>query len=73
MYFNQAYLEMPNTEAAEALVKAYAETPAKLQEKEISITMMNKPVHLNYTVSTIPEALLDLINMKTILWNNDWL
>lgn len=42
---------MPNTEAAEALVKAYAETPAKLQEKEISITMMTKPVDLNYTVS----------------------
>lgn len=42
---------MPNTEAAEALVKAYAETPAKLQDKEISITMMTKPVDLNYTVS----------------------
>ncbi|MCI4377375.1 hypothetical protein PGIGA_G00202720 [Pangasianodon gigas] len=48
---HKAYLEMPNREAAEALVKAYAETPAKLQEKEISITMMTKPVNLNYTES----------------------
>lgn len=42
---------MPNTAAAEALVKAYAETPAKIQEKEISITMMTKPVDLNCPVS----------------------
>ncbi|KAK3567991.1 hypothetical protein QTP86_028588 [Hemibagrus guttatus] len=48
---HKAYLEMPNTKAAEALVKAYAETPAKLQEKEISITMMNKPVDLHNTES----------------------
>lgn len=41
---------MPNTAAAEALVKAYAVTPAKLQEKEISITMMTKPVDLTSTV-----------------------
>ncbi|KAG7330253.1 hypothetical protein KOW79_006475 [Hemibagrus wyckioides] len=47
----KAYLEMPNTNAAETLVKAYAETPAKLQEKEISITMMNKPVDLHNTES----------------------
>lgn len=46
---------MPNTAAAEALVKAYAETPAKLQEEEISITMMTKPVDLNYTVSSCPK------------------
>lgn len=55
MFFDQAYLEMPNTAAAEALVKAYAETPAKLQEEEISITMMTKPVDLNYTVSSCPK------------------
>ncbi|KAF5905425.1 zinc finger protein, partial [Clarias magur] len=48
---HKAYLEMPNTEAAEALVKAHAETPAKLQEKEISIMMMTKPVDLNHTES----------------------
>lgn len=49
---------MPNTNAAEALVKAYAETPAKLQEKEISIAMMNKPVDLHNTVSTYPKQCL---------------
>lgn len=48
---------MPNTAAAEALVKAYAETPAKLQEEEISITMMTKPVDLNYT-SAYPKHCL---------------
>ncbi|KAI5104237.1 zinc finger protein 638 isoform X3, partial [Silurus meridionalis] len=48
---HKAYLEMPNTQSAEALVKAYAETPAKIQEKEISITMMTKPVHLKNTES----------------------
>ncbi|KAG9274340.1 zinc finger protein 638 isoform X2 [Astyanax mexicanus] len=47
----KAYLEMPNTAAAEALVKAYAETPAKLQDKEITIAMMTRPVDLNYTES----------------------
>ncbi|XP_036451938.1 zinc finger protein 638 [Colossoma macropomum] len=47
----KAYLEMPNTQAAEALVKTYAETPAKLQEKEINITMMTRPIDLNYTES----------------------
>ncbi|KAI4879363.1 hypothetical protein NFI96_019448 [Prochilodus magdalenae] len=47
----KAYLEMPDTQAAEALVKAYAETPAKLQEKEIRITMMTQPIDLNYTES----------------------
>ncbi|XP_017565335.1 zinc finger protein 638 isoform X1 [Pygocentrus nattereri] len=47
----KAYLELPNTQAAEALVKTYAETPAKLQEKEISITMMTRPIDLNYTES----------------------
>ncbi|XP_072543742.1 uncharacterized protein znf638 [Salminus brasiliensis] len=47
----KAYLEMPNTEAAQALVKAYADTPAKLQDKEISITMMTQPVDLNHTES----------------------
>lgn len=46
---------MPNTGAAEALVKAFAETPAKLQEKEISITMMTKPVDLNHSVSAFPN------------------
>ncbi|KAL6490694.1 hypothetical protein MHYP_G00010390 [Metynnis hypsauchen] len=47
----KAYLELPNTQAAEAMVKTYAETPAKLQEKEISITMMTRPIDLNYTES----------------------
>ncbi|XP_035375933.1 zinc finger protein 638 isoform X2 [Electrophorus electricus] len=48
---NKAYLEMRNTEAAEALVNAYAKTPAKLQDKEISITMMTQPLDINYTES----------------------
>ncbi|KAL7875940.1 hypothetical protein AOLI_G00109030 [Acnodon oligacanthus] len=47
----KAYLELPNTQAAEALVKTFAETPAILQEKEISITMMTRPIDLNYTES----------------------
>ncbi|XP_076828497.1 uncharacterized protein znf638 isoform X2 [Brachyhypopomus gauderio] len=47
----KAYLEMRDTEAAEALVKAYATTPAKLQDKEITITMMTQPIDLNYTES----------------------
>lgn len=52
MFFNQAYLEMPNNEAAEALVNAYVKTPAKLKENEISITTMTKPIDLHSTVST---------------------
>ncbi|XP_066536720.1 zinc finger protein 638 isoform X2 [Hoplias malabaricus] len=48
---NKAYLEMPNKESAEALVKAYAETPAIVKEKEISIALMTQPIDLNYTES----------------------
>lgn len=44
---------MPNTEAVEAMVKAYSETPAKVQDKEITIKMMMQPVDLNYTVSVL--------------------
>ncbi|XP_062849643.1 zinc finger protein 638 [Trichomycterus rosablanca] len=55
----KAYLEMPNTEAAEALVKAYAETSAKLHDKEIKIKMMTKPVDLKYTESLF-RALMGL-------------
>lgn len=53
---------MPNKEAAEALVKAYAETPAKIQEKEISIAMMTKPVDLNYTVSASTNHCIKMIS-----------
>lgn len=42
---------MPNTEAVEKMVKAFSETPAKVQEKEITIKMMMQPIDLNYTVS----------------------
>ncbi len=42
---------MPNTEAVEAMVKAYSETPAKVQDNEITVKMMMQPIDLNYTVS----------------------
>lgn len=42
---------MPNTEAVEAMVKAYSETPAKLQDNEITVKMMMQPIDLSYTVS----------------------
>lgn len=51
MFICQAYLQMPDMSAAEAMVKAFAETPAKVQEKEINIKMMMRPIDLNYTVS----------------------
>ncbi|KAF4089221.1 hypothetical protein AMELA_G00063560 [Ameiurus melas] len=64
---HKAYLEMPNKAAAEALVKAYAETPAKLQEEEISITMMTKPVDLNYTESLFRVLMgLDMLSPKEL-------
>ncbi|XP_051997569.1 zinc finger protein 638 isoform X2 [Xyrauchen texanus] len=47
----RAYLEMPNTVAAEAMVKAYTETPAKVQEKQITVKMMMQPIDLNYMES----------------------
>jgi len=42
---------MPNTEAVEAMVKAYSENPAKVKDKEITVKMMLQPIDLNYTVS----------------------
>ncbi|XP_051997591.1 zinc finger protein 638-like [Xyrauchen texanus] len=47
----RAYLQMPNTVAAEAMVKAYTETPAKVQEKQITVKMMLQPINLNYMES----------------------
>ncbi|KTG01162.1 hypothetical protein cypCar_00018420 [Cyprinus carpio] len=78
----KAYLQMPSTEAVEAMVKAYSETPAKVQDKEITIKMMMQPVDLNYTESvfrvlvgiekspeivTLPERLLIVSNVPKTL------
>ncbi|XP_016097563.1 zinc finger protein 638 [Sinocyclocheilus grahami] len=78
----KAYLQMPNTEAVEAMVKAYSETPAKVQDKEITIKMMMQPIDLNYTESvfrvlvgmekspeivTLPERLLIVSNVPKTL------
>ncbi|XP_026072429.1 zinc finger protein 638-like isoform X1 [Carassius auratus] len=56
---HKAYLQMPNTEAVEAMVKAYSETPAKVQDKEITIKMMMQPIDLNDTESVF-TVLLDM-------------
>ncbi|XP_030635088.1 zinc finger protein 638 [Chanos chanos] len=76
----KAYLEMPNMEAAEAMVKALSKTPAKLQETELTISMMTQPIDLNYTESlfrvlmgmekspeivTLPERLLTVSNVPS--------
>lgn len=78
----KAYLQMPNTEAVEKMVKAFSETPAKVQEKEITIKMMMQPIDLNYTESvfrvlmgmekspeimTLPERLLIVGNVPKTL------
>ncbi|XP_057182585.1 zinc finger protein 638 isoform X2 [Triplophysa rosa] len=78
----RAYLQMPDMSAAEAMVKAFAETPAKVQEKEINIKMMTRPIDLNYTESlfrvlvgmekspeivTLPERLLIVGNVPKTL------
>uniref|UniRef100_A0A8C2E2C3 Zinc finger protein 638-like n=1 Tax=Cyprinus carpio TaxID=7962 RepID=A0A8C2E2C3_CYPCA len=78
----KAYLQMPSTEAVEAMVKAFSKTPAKVQDKEITIKMMMQPVDLNYTESvfrvlvgiekspeivTLPERLLIVSNVPKTL------
>ncbi|XP_073715956.1 uncharacterized protein znf638 isoform X2 [Misgurnus anguillicaudatus] len=78
----KAYLQMPDKAAAEAMVKAFSETPAKVQEKEINIKMMLQPIDLNYTESlfrvlvgmekspeiiTLPERLLIVGNVPKTL------
>ncbi|XP_056585412.1 zinc finger protein 638 isoform X2 [Triplophysa dalaica] len=78
----RAYLQMPDMSAAEAMVKAFAETPAEVQEKEINIKMMTRPIDLNYTESlfrvlvgmekspeivTLPERLLIVGNVPKTL------
>ncbi|XP_065131533.1 uncharacterized protein znf638 isoform X2 [Paramisgurnus dabryanus] len=78
----KAYLQMPDKAAAEAMVKAFSETPAKVQEKEINIKMMMQPIDLNYTESlfrvlvgmekspeiiTLPERLLIVGNVPKTL------
>ncbi|XP_051569889.1 zinc finger protein 638-like isoform X2 [Myxocyprinus asiaticus] len=47
----RAFLQMLNTEAAEAMVKACSETPAKIQEKQITVKMMMQPINLYYVGS----------------------
>ncbi|XP_059363440.1 zinc finger protein 638-like isoform X2 [Carassius carassius] len=79
---HKAYLQMPNTEAVEAMVKAYSETPAKVQDKEITIKMMMQPIDLNYSesvfrvlldmekspdITTLPERLLVVNNVPKTL------
>ena len=49
----QAFIEMPTMEAAEAMVKAYSETPAKMEDAPLTISMMTTPIDLKYTVSRI--------------------
>ncbi|KAA0723043.1 Zinc finger protein 638 [Triplophysa tibetana] len=64
----RAYLQMPDMSAAEAMVKAFAETPAEVQEKEINIKMMTRPIDLNYTeIVTLPERLLIVGNVPKTL------
>lgn len=78
----RAYLQMPNTEAAEKMVKTFSETPAKVKEKEITVKMMMQPIDLNYTESvfrvlmgmekspeimTLPERLLIVGNVPKAL------
>uniref|UniRef100_A0A8C2EJS6 Si:ch211-212k18.4 n=1 Tax=Cyprinus carpio TaxID=7962 RepID=A0A8C2EJS6_CYPCA len=78
----KAYLQMPNTEAVEAMVKAYSETPAKVQDNEITVKMMMQPIDLSYTESvfrvlmgmekspeivTLPERLLIVCNVPKTL------
>ncbi|XP_051508135.1 zinc finger protein 638 [Myxocyprinus asiaticus] len=78
----RAYLQMPNTVAAEAMVKAYSETPAKVQNKQITVKMMMQPIDLNYMESifrvllcmekspeivTLPERLLSVNNVPNTL------
>ncbi len=55
---------MPNTEAVEAMVKAYSETPAKVQDNEITVKMMMQPINLNYTVSVHSICKIIYISMK---------
>lgn len=43
---------MPSTEAAEAMVKVYSEKPAKIEDTELTISMMTTPIDLKYTVGT---------------------
>lgn len=78
----KALMQMPNTEAVEAMVKAYSETPAKVQDNEITVKMMMQPINLNYTESvfrvlmgmekspeivTLPERLLIVGNVPKTL------
>ncbi|XP_051982168.1 zinc finger protein 638-like isoform X1 [Xyrauchen texanus] len=75
----RAFLQMLNTETAEAMVKACSETPAKIQEKPITVKMMMQPINLYYAESlfrvlvgmekspTLPERLLIVKNVPKTL------
>ncbi|XP_018585839.1 zinc finger protein 638 [Scleropages formosus] len=43
----KAFMEMPDMESMENMVKVYKELPVKMQEKELSIVPMTKPVDLS--------------------------
>ncbi|MFT7797427.1 zinc finger protein 638 isoform X2 [Arapaima gigas] len=47
----KAFMEMPDRESMENMVKVYKELPVKIQEKELSIVPMPKPVDLSIVES----------------------
>ncbi|KAI1888355.1 hypothetical protein AGOR_G00184150 [Albula goreensis] len=47
----QAFMELPDAESAEAMVKKYAETPAKIQDDELKFEQMTRPIDLSNSES----------------------
>uniref|UniRef100_A0AAY3ZYG3 Matrin-type domain-containing protein n=1 Tax=Denticeps clupeoides TaxID=299321 RepID=A0AAY3ZYG3_9TELE len=78
MTLKKAYLELPDTHAAEAMVKAFSESPAKINDTILTVSKMSMPMDLSYTESlfrvlmgiektseivTLPERLVTIGNV----------